>query len=245
MGSQEGQPLDLRRTEDQATRFHEHDPSTAPACELWRDGLNLLLRALDPISGYTIPEQHQEDRVILPLFISAWKSAYCAFDLALRGYYPQALNLLRPPIEHWMAYWYLRNFPQEHVRFAGSSASKTPEFNDMLQKVEAGQGQGRDTCVRTWIKRLHPWSHVDGAGVLAITRREGPVTYLELGPQHDARLFGYCADEAALALAMLLEALDNFCRPRDLGGITEFPDFEQRVLAHFEGSATKDTEPGL
>src|SRR3712207_5954810 len=74
--------------------------------------------------------------------MGATQNIYCAFQMAQRGYYPQSLNLLRPPVEYWMSYWYLRSFPEEHARFTNMAAGseETPRYNDMLQKIEARHG---------------------------------------------------------------------------------------------------------
>jgi hypothetical protein len=43
--------------------------------------------------------QHEREMVMIGLFTAPWNSLYCAHDLALSGYYGQALNLLRLPLQ--------------------------------------------------------------------------------------------------------------------------------------------------
>jgi hypothetical protein len=195
-----------------------------------------------------------EEPIMIALLMRAWQTLACAYDLALRGYYPQALNLQRAPIEDWLAYWYLRSFPAEHPRFADLKQT-TPSFNDMLQRIEAKHGS--DAQIRTWIKRLHKYSHVDRLGVRMVilpsptvtdscgssaqvgrgaarighcrTRQDGPS--FALGPQQNALLFRYCAEEASATLLSLIEAVENLRRLMKCGPLAASDEYMQRRRA--------------
>lgn len=216
----------VRDQEEAAIAFHEDSVDDAAA--IWRDGLNMYLRGLDQFDRHKT--KRKEESVQLALLIGAWTSLYWAFQTALRGYYRQALNLLRTPVEFWMAYWYLRSFPGEHERFLTTS-SNAPTFNDMLQKVEARQGLPPDATVRGWIKRLHKFSHVDSANItLVFTPRKSGLQY-DLGPQKDAQVFRSCTSEAAIAISMLLESLDNMRRLVGYDPLGDLKEFVDRVQA--------------
>src|SRR5881394_3710379 len=101
-----------------------------------------------------------------------------------------------------MAYWYVRSFPEEHVRFT-SLKENTPTYNDMLQCIESKHQRG-DTRPRGWIKVLHKFSHVDRLSVrMAIVPREGQISFA-LGPQQDERLFRFCTSEALAVIGALV-----------------------------------------
>jgi hypothetical protein len=48
------------------------------------------------------------DAVAMAVFSRSWNTLYCSFDLSRRGYYAQALNLLRAPVEDIATYWFVR-----------------------------------------------------------------------------------------------------------------------------------------
>jgi predicted XRE-type DNA-binding protein len=213
-----------------AVAFHEQTCSESDS--IWRDGLNILLRGFDPIHGHVI--EKEDETVLVALLMRAWQTIYRAHDSALKGYYPQALNLLRSPIEDWLAYWYIRSFPEQYKRFVDESL-QTPPFNDMLQKIEARHFQGQpNPVVREWIKRLHRFSHVDRAGVRMVFLPSQTGAKLLLGPDRDAEAFHYCSAEAAALIQMHLEALDNLRKLFGLPGLTEFDSFKQRLKQYQE-----------
>ena len=76
------EPIDLKRAEPRAIAFHER--SVADAADIWRDGLNLLLRGFDPIRG--LKSEREETTVLIALMMQAWQTLQCSFDLAQRGY---------------------------------------------------------------------------------------------------------------------------------------------------------------
>src|SRR6266851_4940687 len=77
--------------EQEAVQFHL--TVAVDGLNAWTQGLNRLMRATDDLTGHKIGEE--AEAVQVALFLRAWNTLYCAFDLARRGYYPQALNLLR------------------------------------------------------------------------------------------------------------------------------------------------------
>jgi hypothetical protein len=100
---------DLRSLEQQAVAKHL---ARAPdAVQIYLDGFNLLHQSLHALRGYNFGEA-LERRVMMALFIKSLNSMRCFYELATLGYYVQALNLMRTPVEDWMGYWLLRNFPE-------------------------------------------------------------------------------------------------------------------------------------
>ena len=220
--------------ENAAVQFHER--VCTDSVSVWREGLNILLRGFDPIHGRVIEEE--EETVLIALLMRAWQTVYRSYDTALKGYYPQALNLLRTPIEDWLAYWYVRSFPAEYERFTDGS-SKTPLFNDMLTKLEGRHFEGKpDPRIRSWIKRLYKYSHVDAAGVQLVVVPSDANLKLLLGPDQDDKAFHYCSAEAVALVLMLMEALDNMRRLFGLPGIPEFSSFQDRVERHHRALAS-------
>ncbi len=227
---------------EQAAVAH-HEQTFTDDTGIWRDGINTLLRGFDALHKRNV--QNDTERVQAILLIRAWNTVYCAFDLAQRGYYSQSLNLLRTPVEDWMAYWYLRVFPAEHFRFLGKGQN-TPSFNDMLQKIESKHGKEQGDAVRPWIKRLHKFSHVDRLGIKMAILPGGDALNLALGPQRDRLRYLLCVEQALAVVLELMEALDNLRRlmgSEPLGGFQQYVD---RVHVWQQKQAeTEKTEPCL
>ncbi len=230
---------DLRADEASAVRFHE--TRAADAAAIYLDGFNILLRGLDPLSGYDIGEA-PEQRVMVALFIKSLNSMRCFYELAVRGYFVQALNLMRTPVEDWMAYWFLRNFPERHNEFTDSGRDP-PKFNAALQAVETAQYRKHITArgpqakltpdkrVRKWMKNLHQYSHLSRDGVREVMTFDEKFTYYRIGPAEDEGRFRACIAEALQVLGAQLEALDNFRRLTGEQPLEQFAEYVDRVQA--------------
>jgi hypothetical protein len=220
----------------QAQELHRARASDAE--EIFLEGFNLLLRGLDPLHGYRVGE-NQEHRVMTALEVQALNSLRCAYDLALRGYFVQALNLARPAVEDWMGYWYLRNRPEDHARFT-AKGQEPPEFNDMLQKIESRQNKLRTAAgqptnpperwVHDWIKRFHQFSHVSRIRVRSAMRVEGEYTTFQPGSQLDEAWFRATISQLLPIIVAHLDAMSNL---RQLAGKEpiEQAAYRQRVNA--------------
>jgi hypothetical protein len=104
---------DMRAAEAEAIRFHETE--LADAATIWRDGLNALLRGLDALIGHVTVGKDED--LLMAFVVHAFNTLYRAHEEALRGYYSQALNLLRMPVEDFVAYWYVRSYPDKRPLF--------------------------------------------------------------------------------------------------------------------------------
>jgi hypothetical protein len=202
----------------QAQELHRARASDAE--EIFLEGFNLLLRGLDALHGYHVGE-NQEHRAMTALVVQALNSLRCAYDLALRGYFVQALNLARPAMEDWMGYWYLRNRPEDHTRFT-AKGQEPPDFNDMLQKIESRQNKLRTAAgqpknppeqwAREWIKELHQFSHVSRARVMGTMRLEGEFTTFQVGSQPDEVWFRAAISKLLPIIVAHLDVMSNLRR---------------------------------
>ena len=230
-------PANYDALEQQASTLHK--ARAADAVAIFLDGFNMLLDGLDPLRGYNFGEA-AEQRVIMALFIKTLNSLRCFYELAPRGYFIQALSLLRTPVEDWMGYWFLRNFPERHEEFT-TGGVEPPSFNDMLQAIEALQTRQRkqegkpalepDARVRSWLKQLHQYSHLSRVGVRAIMTIDNVFTNYHLGPDEDEGRFRLSISEALQVLGAHLEALDNFRQLLGRPRIPAFPEYVDRVEA--------------
>jgi hypothetical protein len=146
----------------------------------------------------TLLSEAAEQRVMMALFIKTLNSLQCFYELAMRGYFIQSLNLLRTPVEDWMGYWFLRNFPGRHGEFT-AAGSEPPEFNVMLQAIESLKNRkrkregkpavGPGKRERVWMKQFHQYSHLSRVGVRAIMTIDEEFTNYHLRPEEDEGRF--------------------------------------------------------
>jgi hypothetical protein len=217
---------DMHKAEAAAIAFHEQQ--VTDAVDIWRDGLNALLGGLDPLRSHVTVGKAED--VLLALIIRAFNSLYRAHEEALRGYYAQSLNLLRPTVEDFVAYWYVRSFPESRPLFL-MQTDRTPRMRDMLEALkkkiagELGELEADEhvQLVKDWIGELHQFSHVDRSGIaLVMEHGEKRIDYT-LGPTTDEHLFRYCTTQALQSVGGHLETLDNL---RKFLGYPPLPDFD-------------------
>jgi|SRR5579859_4989166 len=228
---------DLRSLEQRAIATHLKQASDA--ANIYLDGFNFLHQSLHVLTGYKFGEA-LEQRVMMALFIKTLNSMRCFYELATLGYYVQALNLVRTPVEDWMGYWFLRNFPERHEEFT-KPGLEPPEFNIALQAVESAQNRQRkgvgqppkqpDKRIRAWMKELHKYSHLSRLTVREVMTIDKDFTHYRLGPDEDEARFRATIAQAIPIIAAHLEALDNFRRLAGREPIADFKAYADRAVA--------------
>jgi hypothetical protein len=196
--------MPFEKQESEAVTYHQH---VAPeAVRVWGAGTACLEENLAVFQGTKI--QDDAHRIQLAILFQATQHETIANRLALWGYYAQALNLFRLPLESAVAYFYLNIRPAEHPRFTRTSQS-TPLWNDMIQAIEGRRGTGQDKVMRDWIKDLHHVAHVDRLGIRMTITGDASATNFLLGPDQNELLFGMCAEEGLRSIDFLLVAIEN------------------------------------
>jgi len=90
----------------------------------------------------------------------------CAVDIALRGYYTQAMNLLRSVYENWVAFHYLSKHPDKaNCWLRSSRKKKPPSHSTMLKELDEDLGKLKNN-MRGWYSTLCRFAHTDAVGVL-------------------------------------------------------------------------------
>jgi hypothetical protein len=193
--------------------------------QLWLGGVSLLFRAFDPLDGRRMRER-ERDLVLHTLLIHATNTQLAGFKLAATGYYAQALALVRICVEHWLAFWYVKNFSDEAPRFLRRGTKRPPDTNHMEQALAAKHGEDATVGLKAWIKRLHSLAHVDPTGVnLTFDPAPGGIS-LHLGPHYDQEMFLAATQEFVTVLPALQEAAEVLCRL--VGAMPPAPDIWRR-----------------
>jgi hypothetical protein len=144
------------------------------ASQLWSDGLGLIWSILQSLSAYKFVNPSR-DTVLATLLSHAWNTQFAGYRLASAGLYAPALCLVRICAEHWLAWWYVNNFPDEAPRFLRTDA---PTWNVMFQRLEKRHETPLFTPTKGLYKWLHKLAHV-GRPSIAFTLSDDSIA---LGP---------------------------------------------------------------
>lgn len=231
----EFEPLEV-----EARAFHEARAWDAQA--IFLDGLNLLALGFLPLEGHVLAE-FPEQRVMATLLGQDLASMRGAFDLACRGYYLQALTLVRATLDDWVAYWYLRNNPGDHWRFV-TADYEPPPLQAMVELLDVGadaellpdEGVGDRAVLprrtpRESLERLEPLRRYSRAWAQGPLQSVPTFDVDHLGPRRDEAFFRGTIAEMVEILALHLEALDDFRRLAVEAPIGELDGFLERVRA--------------
>jgi hypothetical protein len=205
----EEQILSWTGEQDAALKFHvENDP--APN-QFWEANLNLFKDVLDLCRGHNETEPPMAFAVQLAILCRSVNAHALAWELALKGFHAQSLNLLRNPLEDIISYRYLEVYPAEHERFTevDDDLKSTPLFNDMIQKLESKTGREKWAWAREWNKEHLKFSHIDKKNVAAMFAKVDRDYSFFVGPQKNAEMFRHCAKQACNELFRLTEAAND------------------------------------
>ncbi len=199
----------------------------ARSVAIWEEGINLLLQCMEPLrdAHYHKPDEDVE-LVQFALLAQAVNHEIAMHDLALNGYYLEAMGLVRPCIERWLAWWYVTNFPHHASRFVRLDGADTPEWGEMLRKLEQGK---KDLDIRAWWNWLNQLAHVDKAtlGLMWQPSGDKDKPLVRVGPLFNCELLEDCVGEAASVIPHLIEITDKLCerysvRPFEPGAATRY-----------------------
>ncbi len=208
-----------------------HAGSARETIDTWVEGFNLVHSNLSRASGRDLSE---EQRFMVGLIAAAINSMKCILDLAMAGYFPQAMNLSRILIEIDVAYWYLRTYPEKYSKFRDADRT-APRLNDMIQEIESDSDQVAallhfSHITREHIKDFHPFSHVGIPTVASIISEEECGTSIAFGPQIDKEwCYGVFHDTLPM-VAGILGCTNNLLGLVGEDQIEEFPSYLERAL---------------
>jgi hypothetical protein len=210
--------------EEESRTFHLQP--AGDAVDMWIEGVNLCLSGFDLLRGQSGVQI--EDRVRVGLLISAWQNAMCGMDLALRGYYPQSLNLMRAPWGYVISYWYLVNYPARYRRFIDPNM-KTPRLRSMAEDLAKKHGEQLVAPVRKIVSDLSDFSHPDRYPMTMSMEIGQVTTNYALGPATDEAYFRTCADQGVSAVIFLAAGVDNLRLSMGHPGLPDFQDWIERA----------------
>ena len=123
----------LRSSEDNVINQTLNDNSVEHS--LIRDTLSLLIRGLE-----IVPPPEINDHALLArvtLLSQNLNNFMVVFDCSRRGYYVQAISLLRIVYYNWLSFWYLAKYPDDAQLWLDPSQDrKLPTAETMRNKID-------------------------------------------------------------------------------------------------------------
>ena len=155
----------------------------------------------------------------------------CSVDLAIRGYYTQALNLLRNVYENWIAFHYLSKCPNKaDLCLRHSKKRQPPGHAAMLKELDSDfnplKGQ-----MRKWYSTLCSFAHTDPVGVLPqISNDHIPdETSIRFGSTYKDDLFRASAYAICLWAGVMLSSICQWI-PNTGQWHNEMINIEERII---------------
>ena len=155
-------------------------------CALIQDAISTLA------DGFLIPEIVRSDALDaqMGLFSQNLNSLKCSADLAFRGYYTQAVGLIRGVYENWIAFHYLQQFPEKAELWLRTD-KRPPKHSVMLDELGPNFTESKDNA-REWYGVLCRMAHSDALVVLPHLSSHNGQPCAFFGAQYKEELFQTC-----------------------------------------------------
>lgn len=175
----------------------------AGTCSLLKEAISTLA------DGFTEAQVKgaKSARAQAGLFSQNMNSLKCGVDLAMRGYYTQAMGLLRGVYENWIAFHYLSKFPMKAGLWL-SKNRKPPRHSDMLNALGPDFAEDKDDA-RGWYGALCRYAHTDALVVLPHlgSYKGDPCAFI--GAKYKPALFSACAYTISLFTSIMLREISH------------------------------------
>lgn len=159
----------------------------------------------------------------------------CSVDIAIRGYYTQAMNLLRIVYENWIAFHYLSKYPNKAQLWLRRSKEKQPPGHAaMLKELDANfnplKGQ-----MRMWYSTLCSFAHTDPVGVLPqISTDYVPnETTINFGSNFKGDLFRATAYAISLWAGVMLSTISSWV-PNTNQWHNKMVEIEEKIINYID-----------
>ena len=155
----------------------------------------------------------------------------CSVDIALRGYYAQALNLLRIVYENWIAFHYLSKCPNKAQLWLRHSKEKQPPGHAAMLKELVANFNPLKSQMRKWYSTLSSFAHTDPVGLLPqiSTDYVPDETSIHFGSTYKEDLFRASAYAISLWTGVMLASINQWV-PNTNQWHNEMKKIEERII---------------
>lgn len=145
------------------------------------------------------------------LFAQNMNTLKCAVDLTIRGYYTQAMGLLRGVYENWIAFHYISKFPVKASLWLNKNR-KAPKHSDMLNDLGPNFPEDK-TDARGWYGALCRFAHTDALVVLPHLGSYKGAPCAFIGAKYKPDYFSACAYAISLFTSIMLREMSCLVAP--------------------------------
>lgn len=206
--------------------------------------LDTFLKGFGTISHLTITEDGQPREARLMLLTKTFNSMECARDLLLKGYYTQAITLIRTAWEDWLVCMDSMGHPETAVAVLGRGG-RVPSFKKMAARLdeEAFRSDWSEAGGEGSYGVLSTYGHPRARALNALYNPETKM--LRLGPDYDERLFLFTAHyllNAGIRMAFFLAeaATDDWVKNTLVSSVNEASKCRDVLIKRAEAILHKD-----
>ncbi len=189
----------------------------------------------DAFSVSDNPDTKDSTLAKMSLLSQNFATLKCSVDIAIRGYYTQALNLLRIVYENWIAFHYLSKCPNNAQLWLRHSKKKQPPGHaTMLKELDANfnplKGQ-----MRVWYSTLCSFAHTDPVGVLhqVSTDYVPNETAIHFGSNFKGDLFRATAYAISLWAGVMLSTISSWV-PNTNQWHNKMVEIEEKIISYID-----------
>jgi len=175
--------------------------------ELFAEILNIFISGFNHMGSFELKEDNESEYVWLLILTRCFHSIRCSINLMLKGYYSQAMSLLRTGTEDWFICGTCQN--NEKVRDCLlRDKGKMPRYSDLAKEMQA--------------MKVYKWDYNYQSKFTHSSRLSLRVLYntntktINIAPIYDESLFLLCAESLVRVFIKMTEYMWHFLSYLDI-----------------------------
>ena len=172
--------------------------------QLLTDALSLYVDGLQAIPPF---QDNDSLLVRISLLSHNLNNLNLAFDASCRGFYIQALSILKNVYETWLAFWYLAQFPEHAELWLDPSWEKRPFKAETMRNKMDHPGKETKTKLKDFYEELNRFAHTDPSAVLSRLDHQDTKMIIGIGVQFDPLKFRTACYAFCLWIGNMLDAI--------------------------------------
>ncbi len=184
-----------RRVIDNSVKKHQRE------IEVFTGIFNAFTSGFNRIGSYTLTENNETELIYLLLVTRCFQSLRCSFDLMQKGYYSQAMSLIRTITEDWFICLNAQdNIKVKNILLTGKG--KMPSYEKLATDADVHDIYEKDYRYQ---------SQFTHSTLLSLKVLRDPKTnVMRVAPTYDEMLFLSCAESLMRVSILIAEILGRF-----------------------------------
>jgi hypothetical protein len=201
------------------------------------DEVALLRRAISIYAeAFDIAEDPAEPKAAIvrkALISHNFNTLNVAIDAAIRGYYVQAIALLRNLYENWLAFWYVAKYQQEADKWLNPSWEQRPPKAEIMRNKIDHPSKESKSKLHGFYEELNRFDHTDPSAVLSIIEMDKENLIIRVGVQYNKKSFEACAYSLCLWSGNTLDTISSIV-PSDNEWHDKYAKIQEELLSYIQ-----------